>query len=122
MPTRIAVIHRIITTITVKVKSIYTFGIKIRRIIRTYKSMPLGRVITCIEVVELGVLVVVISSITNGVSVGKLKVGGCAFDRTVTPSVVLIFNNLCSDSVVDSNNVTLSTRPTYKYRSGYCYR
>ena len=122
MPTRIAVIHRIITTITVKVKSIYGFGVKIRSAIRGNKSTPLGRVVTRVEIVELGVLVVVIPSITNGVSVGKLKVGGCAFDRTVTPSVVLIFNNLCSDSVVDSNNVTLSTRPTYKYRSGYCYR
>ena len=119
MPTRVYEVNGIITAITVKVKSIYRFGIKESCIIRGNKSTRFRAVVSCVEIVELGVLVVVISSITNGVSVGKLKVGGCAFDRTVTPSVVLIFNNLCSGSIVDSNNVTLSTRQTYICRFGY---
>ena len=75
MPTRVYKVNGIITTIAIKIKTVYILGIKESCIIRRDKSSPLGRIISCVKVVELGVLVVVISSITNGVSVGKLGVG-----------------------------------------------
>ena len=62
MPTRIGIVNRIITTIAVKIETVYIFGIKICSIIGRDKSSPFGGIISCVEVIEACFGVVVIAS------------------------------------------------------------
>ena len=84
MPTRIGVIHRIIITVRIKIKSVRIFGINILGTIRRDKSTPFRVVVTRVEVVELRLLVIVVTSITNGVYVSNSVVGSRALDGAVT--------------------------------------
>ena len=72
MPTRVYKVNGIITAITVKVKSIYGFGIKIRSIIRGNKSTPLGRIISRIEEIPTCFGIEVITSVSDRVIVSEV--------------------------------------------------
>ena len=67
MPTRIYEVNGIITTITVKIKTIYILGIKVRCIVGRNKSTPFGRVVSCVKVIPTGFSVIVITTVFNGV-------------------------------------------------------
>ena len=67
MPTRIAVVNRIIITITVKVKSIYGFGVKIRSAIRGNKSTPFGVIVSCIEEIPTCFIIKILTSVSNSI-------------------------------------------------------
>ena len=67
MPARIGVIHRIIIAVRVEVESVWIFWIEICSIIRRDKSTPFGVIISCVEIIEPYLVVVVISSVAYGV-------------------------------------------------------
>ena len=110
MPTRVNKVNRIIATITVEVKSIYGFVVKISSVIRGNKSTPFGGIIAGIEVVKVSFLVIVITSVTYGINVSNIRT--CtSCDCTITPRIVGISNLNNTACVVDSSYVALKVLP-----------
>ena len=75
MPTRVYKVNGIITAITVKVKSIYGFGIKIRSIIWGDKSSPFGRVVSRVEEIPTCFIIKIVTSISDRVIVCEVCIG-----------------------------------------------
>ena len=107
MPTRIGIVNGIITTVTVKIETVYIFGIKICSIVGGNKSSPFGRVVSCIEVVEACFGVEIVASVTEGVSICYSGVS-CTEDSAVTEGIVAILGHLVAISIINRNNVTLN--------------
>ena len=92
MPTRINEINGIIITITIKIKTIYIFGIKIFSIIRTYKPSPLRGIITCIEEIPTCFGIVVITTVSDGVGFREESVfKGIGNNRMIAISIITVF-------------------------------
>ena len=72
MPTRIGIVNRIITAITVKVKSICGFWIKISCIIGGDESSPLGAIVSRVQEIPTCFGVEVIASVSDGVIVREV--------------------------------------------------
>ena len=106
MSTVVSVINRIIIAVCVKVQTVYRLRIKITRIIRRNKSAPFGAVVTRIKIVELCILVVIVTTISDGItSCNTVCIKG---DRTITPSIVGIAADLRSVNVVNGYDVVSS--------------
>ena len=69
MPTRITVVNGIIITIAIEVKSVYGFEIEVVGIIRGNESSPFRRIISCVEVIEVCVFIVVITTVSDRIGV-----------------------------------------------------
>ena len=106
MPAWIAVIHRIIITVSIKIKSVRIFGINILGTIRRDKSTPFGIIISRIEVVEFGFSIVVITAVSDGVIICQIVKSAICY-LTVTPSIISIFCLGITTCIVNSNNVAL---------------
>ena len=74
MPTRIRIFYRIIIAVRIKIQTVYRLRIKITRIIRRNKSTPFGIIISCIEVVELSLTIVIISSVSYGIDASNIGI------------------------------------------------
>ena len=100
------VIHRIISTVGIKIQPISTFNIKISSIIRRNKSAPFGIIVSCIKIIKPGIFVEIVTSVTNGVV--SLKVGvGCGTAYSIAVCIVLIFYNSIPRVVKYAYYVTL---------------
>ena len=107
MPARIGIVNGIIITVAIEVTSIYSFVIKVLCVIGRDKSTPFRVIVSCVEVIKFGVFVVVVTTISNRVSMSYNVVCGCALNGTVTPCVICVLNNFCTACVINSNNVAL---------------
>ena len=92
MPTRIAIINRIIITVTVKVKSIYGFVVEVSSIIGRYKSTPFGGVVTCVKEIPTTFLVEIIATVSDGVGFREESVfKGIGNNRMIAISIITVF-------------------------------
>ena len=95
MPTRIRIIYGVVVAVRIKIQTVYTLKVKIWSIVGAYEPAPLRIVVSCVEVVKPYILVVVIASVTDRVSVCKVGVGAvvaCA----VAPRIVFVFYHGCA--------------------------
>ena len=90
MSTRITVIHRIIIAVAIQVQTIDGFGIQVGGIIGRDESSPLRRRIPGIAVVQTGVVIVVVATVTDWVGIGNIVAGSLAGNGAVAPGVVQI--------------------------------
>lgn len=78
----------IITAITIQVQTIDRLGVQVVSSIGADKSAPLGRVIPSIAVIQAGIVIVVVTTVTDRVGIGNSGVCGFTGDRAVTPGIV----------------------------------
>ena len=76
MATRVNHVHWIITAITIQIQAVDGFGVQVGGIIGRDEPTPLGAVIPGVAVIQAGIVIVVIATITNGV-------GLCLYFTTV---------------------------------------
>ena len=74
MPTRIGIIHRIIATVAIEVKTVSIFVIEISGIIGRDESSPFGRIIARVEEIPFALGVVIVASIPDWVRGGKVGI------------------------------------------------
>ena len=105
MPTWIAIVHRIISTVSIEVKSIRHIGVDVVCTIGRDKSAPFGIVIPRVEIVEPCFVVVVVAAVKDAVYACDLVVC-CVDDLVITPSVVSVFCRNVTVGIIDSYDVT----------------
>ena len=66
MSARINLIYRIIAAVAIQVQAVDILGIQVSGIVGRDKASPLGTVVTGIAVVETSLIIVVITTVTNG--------------------------------------------------------
>ena len=88
MPAGIRIVYRVIVAICIEVEAINGFWIKVCCIIGRDKSAQFGRVITSIEIVEACILVVVVTSIANGVNLSQSLVCSFATNDTIALTIL----------------------------------
>ena len=81
-PQWIRVIHRIVIAIAIQVQTVDGFGVQVGSIIGGEESAPFGAIIAGIAVVQAGVVIVVITAVTDGICVGD-RAEGFLLERTV---------------------------------------
>ena len=91
MPTRIGIIHRIISAVRIQIQSVNTLWIKVACIIRRYKPSPLGIVVSRVQIVKLCFPIVVITSVANRIYLVYICVGSTINYLTVSVCVVCVF-------------------------------
>jgi len=104
MPTWIGIVDGIIITIAIQIQPIEAVGIEISRIIRRDESSPFGAIVTRIEIVQAGILVVIVTAISDGI-LGCNTVG-IERNRAITPSIISIAANLGTIGIINTNDVT----------------
>ena len=107
MSTRIGIIHRIIIAIAIQVQAVDGFGIQVSRIIRANESAPLGGVIPGVAIVEAGIAVVVVATVTDWVGIGNIIAGSLAGDSAIAPGVVQILSLQRAVGIVDGYHIAL---------------
>ena len=90
MSARVCIIHRIIIAVAIQIQAVNSFGIQVGGIVGGDESAPLGAVISGVAVVQAGIVIVVITTVTDGVGVGNIVAGSLAGDGAVAPGVVQI--------------------------------
>ena len=68
--------YRVITTVAILVQAVNGIGIQIGGIVGTNEAAPLGRVVPGVAVVQAGIVVVVIATVTNGVGLRYSSIAG----------------------------------------------
>ena len=93
MTARVSIIHWVIIAIAIEVQTVGGFGIQVGGIIGRNESASLRRVIPGVAVVQAGVVIVVIATIANGVSVGNGGIGSLGRNRAVAPGIIQILRH-----------------------------
>ena len=70
MPTRIAVVNRVVIAVAIQVQAVDGFGVQVGGVIRGDKSSPLGGVVPGVAVIQASVISSVIATVTNMVDFG----------------------------------------------------
>ena len=105
MPTRINIIDRVVIAIRIQIQSVGIFGVKVSGIVRGDKSAPDRGVVARAEAVKPGVLVVVVTAVSDRVY-GRNAV--CVErDGAVAICIVCIAANLGAVCVVNGNDIAL---------------
>ena len=91
MTARVNEVYWVVIAIAIQVQAIDGFGVQVCGIIRRDKSAPLGAIITGVAVVKARVVIVVIATVADGVSIGNDGVGGLRRNRTVALGIIQIF-------------------------------
>ena len=76
MARRIRVIHRVIIAIAIEIQAVDILSIEICGVIGGDKSVPFGGIIPGVAIIQAGVIVVVVTPVADGVSIGDGVVGG----------------------------------------------
>ena len=92
MARRIRIIHRIIIAIAIQVQAIDGFGAEICSIIGRDESSPLRRIIPGIAVIQAGVVIVIVATVSDRIGVGHIVAGSLAGNGAVAPGVVQILS------------------------------
>lgn len=90
MARRIRIIHRIIIAIAIQIQTVDGFGVQVGSIIGRDESVPFGRVVSGVAVVEASVVIVVVATVTDGVGVGNIVAGNLARDGAIALGIVQI--------------------------------
>ena len=88
MPTRIAVVNRVVIAVAIQVQAVDGFGVQVGSIIGRNESAPFGGVIPSVAIIQTGIIVVVIAAITNRVGIGNGCVGGAGSDGAIAESII----------------------------------
>ena len=107
MSTRIGIIHRIIIAIAIQVQAVGGFRIQVGSVVGGDKSAPFGAVVSGVAVIQAGVVIVVVTTVTDGVGVGNVVISGFAGDGAITPGIVQILGLQSAVFVVDCNHIAL---------------
>ena len=89
MTTGICVIHRIVIAIAIEVQAVDSLGIEICGIIGRNKSSPFGGVIPGVAIIQTGIVIVVIATVTDGVGVCDGSISGAGCDGTIARTYIL---------------------------------
>ena len=89
MSAGIRVIHRIIIAIAVEIQAVDRFGVQVGGIVGRDESAPLGGVVPGVAVIQAGVVIVVIATVANGVSVGNGSISGAGCDGAIAYTYIL---------------------------------
>ena len=89
MTAGIRVIHRIVIAIAIQVQTVDGFGIQVGGIVGADESAPFRGVIPSVTIIEAGIVIVVIATVTDGVGIGDGCVGGAGSDGAVTCTYIL---------------------------------
>ena len=103
---RIHIIDRIIIAVAIQIQAVNSFGIQVGGIVGRDESTPFGAVISGVAVVQAGVAVVVIASVTDGVGVGNVVISGFAGNSAVAPGVVQILGHHIAAGIINRYNIT----------------
>ena len=90
MTTGIEKVDRIIVAIAIQIQAVGGFRIQVGGVVRRDEPSPLGAVASGVTEVQAGVVIVVVTTVTDGVGVGHIVAGGLAGDSAVAPGVVQI--------------------------------
>ena len=99
--------NRVVIAIAIQVQAIDGFGAEICGVVRRDEPSPLGAVVSGVAVVQAGVVIVVIATVTDGVGVCHIVAGGLAGIGAVAPGVVQILGLQRAVGIVDSNHIAL---------------
>ena len=89
MPTRIAVVNRVVIAVAIQVQAVDGFGVQVGGIIGRDESAPFGGVIPGVAIVQAGIVIVVITAVTDGVGIGDSDVGGAGSYGAVARTYIL---------------------------------
>ena len=89
MSAGIRVIDRIVIAIAIQVQAVSTFGVQVGSIVGRDKSAPFGAVIPGVAIIQTGIVIVVIATVTDGVCVGDGVVGGAGSDGAIVFTYIL---------------------------------
>ena len=89
MTTRVTIIYRIVIAIAIQVQAIDGFGGQVGGIIGRDKSAPFGGVIPGVAVIQAGIVIEVIPSVTDGIRVGDGGIGGAGSNDAVAYTYIL---------------------------------
>ena len=89
MATRITVVNRIITTIAIQVQTVDGFGVQVGGIVGRDESAPLGGVIPGVAVIQAGIVIVVIATVTDGICVCNGGISGAGSNGAVACTYIL---------------------------------
>ena len=106
MPTGIDVVDGIIIAVTIQVQTIDGFGGQVGSVIGGDKSAPFGGVIPGVQVIQAGIVIVVIATITNGVGFCQSIVGSFRGNRTITPGVVQILSYESAAGIINADDIS----------------
>ena len=100
-------IHRIVIAIAIEVQAVDGFRIQVSSIIGRDESTPLWGVISGVAVIQAGIVIVVITAITNGVGICNGIIGSTCADRTVAPGVIQALDLQNAVGVINCHHVAL---------------
>ena len=89
MSTRIDIVNGIITAVAIEVQAVYGFGVEVGGIVGRDKSAPFGGVIPGVAVIQAGIVIVVITAVTDGVGIGNGSISGAGSDGAVAYTYIL---------------------------------
>ena len=90
MAARVGVVDGVITAVAILVQAVGGLGIQVGSIIGGDESSPFGGIVPGIAVVQAGIVIEVISSVTNGVGVGNIIIGSLRRNSAVAPGITYI--------------------------------
>ena len=89
MSTRIDIVNGIITAVAIEVQAVYGFGVEVGGIVGRDKSAPFGAIIPGVAIIQAGIVIVVITAVTDGVGIGDSDVGGAGSYGAVARTYIL---------------------------------
>jgi hypothetical protein len=89
MTARVTIVDRIIAAIAIQVQAVDGFGVQVGGIVGRDESAPFGRVIPGVAVIQAGIVIVVITAVTDGVGIGDSDVGGAGSYGAVARTYIL---------------------------------
>ena len=69
--------------------------------------MPFGAVVSGVAVIQSGVVIVIVSTVTDGIGVGNIVAGSLAGNGAITPGIIQILCLQGAVGVVDSHHIAL---------------
>ena len=81
-------VHRIVIAIAIQIQAVDGFGGQVSGIIGRNKSSPFGGVVPGVAVVQAGVVIVVITTVTDGICVCNGGIGGAGSDGAIAESII----------------------------------
>ena len=102
MARSIGVVHRIIATVAILVQAVGGRGVEVGGVVGGDKAAPFGGVIPGVAVVQAGIVIVVVTAITNRVGFCDRRVAG---NRAVAPSIIDILSDQSATGIVDTDHV-----------------
>ena len=81
--------NRIVIAIAVEIQTIDGLGIQVGGVIRGDESAPFGGVVPGIAVVQAGIVIEVIPSVTDGICVCNGGISGAGSDGTISRTYIL---------------------------------